>query len=342
MENKKNEDPEQELSRLAFDEEFKRRFPDFEIRKPKTNYFLHIGLFIATFIMVTLGGVMWGGNDPYEFQNFTKGLTFSCLLLFIVSAHEFGHYFAAKIHKVDVTLPYYIPFPFLFLNPFGTMGAVIRMRSRASSRKALFDIGVAGPIAGWIASVIILIIGFATLPPIDFLFKIHPQYAATGILLEGETFGYNILFWIFERLFASSSGFMPPMNEVYHYPFLCAGWFGLLITALNMVPAGQLDGGHISYTMFGRKNSSVLGHIVVGILFVLGLLSLLPFIDINVNIGSFNWLIWALLITFLIKIEHPPTVDYDSEPLSKTRMAIGWLTFIIFILSFTPSFIYIQ
>ncbi|MBS1492578.1 MAG: site-2 protease family protein [Bacteroidetes bacterium] len=289
-----------------------------------------------------MGGVFWGGRDPYDPQNFTLGLTYSILILFIISAHEFGHYFAAKIHKVDVTLPYYIPFPFLFLNPFGTMGAVIRMRSRASTRKALFDIGSAGPIAGWIASVIILIIGFTTLPSIEYLFKIHPDYAMKGVLVEGESFGYNILFWTFERLFASPSGFMPPMNEVYHYPFLCAGWFGLLITALNMMPAGQLDGGHISYTMFGSKNSTIIGHIVVGILFIMGVLGLLPLLEINIEIGSLNWLVWALLITFAIKIKHPPTVDHDPEPLNKTRMAIGWFTYLILILSFTPVPIYLK
>lgn len=341
MENN-TDNSEQELNRLALEEEYRRRFSGYEAPKKKNNYLLHIGLFLFTFITTTLGGVYWGGKDPYDISNFTLGLTYSCLILFIISAHEFGHYFAAKIHKVDVTLPYYIPFPFLFLNPFGTMGAVIRMRSAASTRKALFDIGVAGPIAGWIASVIILIIGFTTLPSIEFLFKIHPDYAMNGVLVQGETFGYSILFWTFEKLFASPSGFMPPMNEVYHYPFLCAGWFGLLITALNMMPAGQLDGGHISYTMFGSKNSSILGHVVVGILFIMGVIGLLPLIDINVDFGSINWLVWALLITFAIKIPHPPTVNHDPEPLSKTRMAIGWFTFLILILSFAPVPIYFK
>lgn len=326
-----------------FEEQFNQRFPEFEVReKKKPNIFIYIGLFLATFVTTTMGGVYWLGKDPYDFQNFPIGLPFSSLILLIISAHEFGHYFAARYHKVDVTLPFYIPFPLLFLNPFGTMGAVIRMRSRTSTRKSLFDIGVAGPIAGWIVSVIVLIIGFVTLPSIEYLFKIHPEYAATGVLVEGETFGYNILFWTFERLFASSHGFIPPMNEVYHYPFLCAGWFGLLITSLNMVPAGQLDGGHISYTMFGRKSSSILGHIVVGILFLMGVAGLLPLMDIDINFGSVNWLVWALLITFVIKINHPPTIEHDIEPLNKTRMAIGWFTYIILILSFTPVPIYLK
>lgn len=326
----------QNLSTTNSLEELEERFPELEEKKPKNNYLLHIGLFILTFITTTMGGIFWNEGNPYEFQNFTNGITYSCLILFIISAHEFGHYFAAKIHKVDVTLPYYIPFPLIFLNPFGTMGAVIRMRSRASSRKALFDIGAAGPIAGWIASVIILIIGFTTLPPIEYLFRIHPAYSMSGVPVEGMTFGYSTLFWILEKLFASSHGFMPPMNEIYHYPFLCTGWFGLFITTLNMMPAGQLDGGHISYTMFGSKKSFLIGKITVVILYVMGLAGLLPFLNINIGFGSANWLVWALLITFVIKVKHPPTVDYDPEPLSRTRMLVGWFTFLILILSFAP------
>jgi len=330
--------------RESFEQEFRERFPDspIAIKEKKPNILLHILLFIATFITVTMGGVLWAGADPYEITNFTKGITFSCLILAILTAHEFGHYFAARYHKVKVTLPFYIPFPFLFLNPFGTLGAVIRMRSMTSTRKSLFDIGVAGPIAGWIIAVIILIIGFLTLPPMDYLYNIHPEYAYSGIKVEGETFGYSLMFKLFEMLLVSGKSFMPPMNEMYHYPFLCAGWFGMLITALNMIPAGQLDGGHISYTMFGGKKASIIGHIAVGILFVFGVLGLLPFLEINVNIGSLNWIIWALLITFVIKIKHPPTVDYDPEPLSPVRMAIGWFTFLILILSFIPVPIYVN
>lgn len=333
------ENTEQE-QREKFEREMHERFPELEIKKSKPKYLLHIGLFILTFLTTTLGGVFWSGKDAYDLQNFSYGITYSILILVIISAHEFGHYFAARIHKVDVTLPFYIPFPFLFLNPFGTMGAVIRMRSRAATRKALFDIGVAGPIAGWVASIIILIIGFITLPPIDYLYQIHPDYALNGVLLKGEAFGNNIIFLLFKKILPSSNGFLPPMNEVYHYPFLCAGWFGLFITALNMMPAGQLDGGHISYTMFGSKNSTILGHIVVGILFIMGVLSLLPLIGVNIEIGSLNWLVWALIITFAIKIKHPPTVDHDPEPLDTTRMMIGWFTFLILILSFTPIPIY--
>ncbi|MEP7147151.1 MAG: site-2 protease family protein [bacterium] len=301
---------------------------------------VNIVLFILTFFTTTIAGVFWANKDPYQLENFSFGLTYSILILLVISTHEFGHYFAAKMHNVPVTLPFYVPFPFIFLNPFGTMGAVIRMKARYYSRSALLDIGAAGPIAGWITSVIILIIGFTNLPPIDYLYTLHPEYASTGIPLSGFTFGYNILFLSFERIFTSSPDvFMPPMNEIYHYPFLCVGWFGLLITSLNMLPVGQLDGGHISYAMFGEKHK-YLAYLVFMLLIVFGLMGLLPLIGINNNSGSINWLVWAALIFFVIKIKHPPTYSENEEPLDHKRMLIGWSTFFIFIVSFCPVPVY--
>jgi len=311
-----------------------------ETKRSKFSFLFNIVLFIFTFFTTTIAGVFWANKDPYQLQNFYHGITYSILILLVITTHEFGHYFAAKIHKVPVTLPYYIPFPFIFLNPFGTMGAVIRMKARHYSRKALLDIGAAGPIAGWITSVIILIIGFTNLPPISHLYQLHPEYVTTGIPVSGFTFGYNILFWVLEKIFTSSPNvFMPPMNEVYHYPFLCVGWFGLLITSLNMMPVGQLDGGHISYAMFGEKHKYV-AYFVFALLLIFGLVSLLPLLGINNNNGSLNWLIWALLIFFVIKIKHPPTFPGDDAPLDKKRMLIGWFTFFIFIVTFCPVPVY--
>ncbi len=308
--------------------------------KSRSGIWVNIILFIITFFSTTIAGVYWLNKDPYQLNNFSYGLTYSILILLVISTHEFGHYFAAKIHKVPVTLPYYIPFPFLFLNPFGTMGAVIRMKARYYSRAALLDIGAAGPIAGWITSVIILIIGFTNLPPVNYLYSIHPEYATNGISLNGLAFGYNILFLLFEKILTSSPHvFMPPMNEVYHYPFLCVGWFGLLITSLNMLPVGQLDGGHISYAMFGNKHKYV-AYIVFGLLVIFGLLGLLPLLNYNTNIGSINWLVWAVLIFFVIKIKHPQTYSEAEPPLNSNRMLVGWFTYIIFIVSFCPVPVY--
>jgi membrane-associated protease RseP (regulator of RpoE activity) len=304
--------------------------------KKRFSFLINILLFLLTFFTTTLAGAGWLNIDPYNLENFRYGLTYSILILTVITAHEFGHYIAARIHKVDVTLPYYIPFPFLFLNPFGTMGAVIKMRTRTQSRKSLFDIGSAGPIAGWIVSLAFLIIGFAALPPLDYLFKIHPEYTQTGIPTTGLTFGNNLLFIILNKIFSSASGsFIPPMNEIYHYPFLCVGWFGLLITALNMMPVGQLDGGHISYAMFGDK-SKYIGYAVFYLLIFFGLLGLLPFLGINFEIGSVNWLVWAVLIFFVIKIKHPPICSDMNTELNLSRKITGWFTFFIFIISFCP------
>ncbi|MEO6695941.1 MAG: site-2 protease family protein [Ignavibacteria bacterium] len=311
-----------------------------EEKKSKFGFLINIGLFIFTFFTTTIAGVFWANKDPYQLENFSSGILYSVLILLVITTHEFGHYFAAKYHKVPVTLPFYIPFPFIFLNPFGTMGAVIRMKSRHFSRKALLDIGAAGPIAGWITSVIILFIGFISLPPINYLYQLHPEYATTGIPVSGFTFGYSLLFWIFEKIFsASSNGFMPPMNEIYHYPFLCVGWFGLLITSLNMMPVGQLDGGHISYAMFGEKHKYV-AYFVFAILLIFGIIGLLPFLGVTHSYESINWLIWALLIFFVIKIKHPPTIDEDDKALDNKRKLIGWFTFIIFLVSFCPIPVY--
>lgn len=301
---------------------------------------LNICLFILTFISTTLGGVVWANKDPYQLENFSFGFTYSILIMLVISTHEFGHYFAARIHKVPVTLPYYIPFPFISLNPFGTMGAVIRMKAKYYSRKALLDIGAAGPIAGWITSLVILLIGFLNLPPVSYLYSIHPEYQSQGIPVSGFSFGNNLVFLAFEKIFASSpNAFMPPMNEVYHYPFLCIGWFGLLITSLNLLPVGQLDGGHISYAMFGEKHKYV-AYIVFGFLVIFGLLGIFQLTDININIGSLNWLLWAILIFFVIKIKHPETYSESEEPLDNTRMITGWFTYFIFIVSFCPVPVY--
>lgn len=304
--------------------------------KKKFSFLINILLFLITFFTTTLAGTGWLNKDPYQLDNFMTGITYSILILSVITVHEFGHYFAAKYHKIDVTLPYFIPFPLLFLNPFGTMGAVIKMKTPTQTRKSLFDIGVAGPIAGWLLSMIFIIIGFSTLPSIDYLYNIHPEYSFTGIPTTGLTFGYNLVFLAFEKIFSLKANlFIPPMNEIYHYPFLCVGWFGLLITSLNMMPVGQLDGGHISYSMFGDK-SKYIGYTVFYCLVVFGILGILPLININVNIGSLNWLVWAILILFIIKIKHPPICTDMNSSLGTGRIITGWFAYFIFVVSFCP------
>ena len=302
---------------------------------------LHVGLFLITFLTTTMAGVEWTGKDPLNLLNFPAGLAYSFSLLAILGSHEFGHFFYSLKHKVKATLPYFIPFPFIpgMIN-FGTMGAVIRTKTPVPSRKAIFDIGVSGPIVGFIVSVAVLIFGFTHLPSREYILSIHPNYdfaANEAPLIDGIplAFGNTILFRVLEVIFTNPhTQFVPPMTEIYHYPFLCTGWFGLFVTAMNLLPVGQLDGGHMIYAMFGRKHRRVARATFVTLL-LLGLSSLLPLINVNIIFGWFGWLLWALILFVVIKIDHPPVMD--DTPLDKKRMAVGWLTILIFVVCFSPT-----
>jgi membrane-associated protease RseP (regulator of RpoE activity) len=310
-------------------------------KKDKKNYLLHIGLFLITFFTTTIAGAQWitGTGGPYEIEFLLEGLPYSLSILFIITCHEFGHYFAALYHKVKATFPYYIPFPPIpfFIN-FGTMGAVIRTKSPVPTKKAMFDIGVAGPLAGFAACLIILIYGFLNVPGVDYILNIHPDYFApeTNDRTLYLAFGDTILFSFFRWIFIEPGQFFPPMSEIYHYPYLCVGWFGLFITAMNMIPIGQLDGGHIGYTMFGKETHFKVAVICFSILFVMGVVSIIEMaFKLNTQIGWFGWFVWALILYFIIKIEHPPI--HDDSRLDNKRMLIGYLSFLILVISFSPN-----
>ena len=310
-------------------------------RDNKENYILHIGLFIITFITTTLAGAQWisGQPAPYQISFILKGLPYSFSIMFIISCHEFGHYFASVYHKVKATLPYYIPFPPvpIFLN-FGTMGAVIKTKSVVPSKKAMFDIGIAGPLAGFVACLIVLVYGFTHVPGIDYLLAIHPDYFSPNYSKNGLDliFGNTILFSVFKLIFIHGSKFFPPMSEIYHYPYLCVGWFGLFITSMNMIPVGQLDGGHIAYTMFGKKKHFNIALISFVILAALGLMGLLEgLFDLDYSTGWVGWLLWALVLLLVIKLKHPPI--QDDEELDTKRKFLGYLSFFILIISFSAT-----
>ncbi len=319
----------------------------------KQRLWLHIVLFLVTYLTTTLAGESWRGvADPGDLSNLHLGFEYATLLMFFLTAHEFGHFIAARIHKVDATLPFYIPFPGAQYGSisFGTMGAVIRTRSKVPSNKVMFDIGVAGPIAGFIACIIILAIGFATLPGIAYLQHIHPGYP-NEIALPGTmelSFGKTLFFSGMEMLFANPKGYMPPMSEVYHYPMLCAGWFGTFVTALNLLPIGQLDGGHLTYTLLGRSLHRRLGQFTALVLFTISIPAALveylqntpAWLHAMAIPGGSTWVLWALLTTFVIRFHHPPSED--ESPLDLRRRIIGYMTIGIFILCFTPSPLVIQ
>jgi membrane-associated protease RseP (regulator of RpoE activity) len=325
----------------------------------RLNWPFHLFLFLFTFFSTAVAGVFWLNQDPFDLSNFKLGIPYAVAILFILSCHEFGHFFAARHHKVEATLPYYIPFPpipslfQLFLN-FGTFGAVIRTKTVVPDKKAMFDIGVAGPIAGFIASCIVLIFGFLTLPGPEFILHIHPDYnfvlnAAPHTNGMSLTFGSTILYSFFGSVLTHpASQFVPPMSEIYHYPFLCVGWFGLFVTAMNLIPIGQFDGGHVMYAMFGGMHK-IISRVSCILLLAVGFPSFLDAVLRSV-LGAIKghefgqivpfaqyswsaWMVWALIALFVVKLDHPPVAD--DAPIGKKRMLVGVAAAAIFIVSFS-------
>ncbi len=313
----------------------------------KYSFIINIALFLITFFTTTIAGVAWiaGPMAAFNLNNFHIGLPYSISILFVLGVHEFGHYFAAKYHKVKATLPYFIPFPVsdIFLN-FGTLGAVIKTKSVVPTKNAMFDIGVAGPIASFFASVALLIYGFTHLPGVDYILQIHPDYFSpmkNPDALELE-FGPNLIYLIIQHLFANPEvDFIPPMTEIYHYPFLCVGWFGLFVTAMNLIPVGQLDGGHIAYSLFSTKVHRRIADLSFVILVILGISGFISeYFNWSMAFGWTGWLFWALILKYFVKLYHPE-VPFPEE-LDQRRKLIGYFAIFIFIVSFIPVPFYIK
>lgn len=337
----------------------------------KQKYWLHILLFIVTFLTSAIAGVQWANQDFLNLENINYGLLYAGLLMIFLTSHEFGHYIASRMHNVNATLPYYIPFPPIpGLINFGTFGAVIKTRNRIPNRKALFDIGASGPIAGFIVSVIILAIGFMTLPSKEYIYAIHPEYLLYGgaIPSTGIFFGDTMLYDLMSKFLVPHGAWLPPMNEMYHYPFLNVGWFGLFVTTLNMLPFGQLDGGHIFYAMFGEKQGRI-GKYFLWFIIIIGFGSFLDTLNelfktdypnsFYLSIQSFmldklgflksvigpyfhswgGWILWAVIAKFFLKIKHP-YID-DDEDIGTNRKILGWFSIAILVLSFSYNGIYI-
>lgn len=297
----------------------------------KSGYF-HLILFILTLITTTVAGtefitgksIFIGLGSELQTSDFYQGLFYSIPFLLIFSAHEFGHYFAAKFHKVKTTLPYYIPFYLGFFMPFsiGTLGAVIRIKELITSRKVYFDVGIAGPIAGFVVALFVLAYGFTHLPPKSYIYSIHPDYEKFGedyekfaynpkvlrfqdslkyveklrkdsssASLPGNnresvnspdehpqfqgggvllfSLGDNLLFYFF-KTFVADQNLLPNKYEMMHFPFLLVGYLALFFTALNLLPIGQLDGGHITYGLLGNKNHRIVSAVIFFLLVLYG------------------------------------------------------------------------
>jgi membrane-associated protease RseP (regulator of RpoE activity) len=295
------------------------------VRMGRSRPWLHIVLLVATIITTILAGaafqgrtwdviqreVIRRGNVAYIGRVVQSGAPFALTLLLILGVHEMGHYLAARRHGVSVSLPFFIPLP--FLNPLGTLGAVIFIRSPLTSRKQLYDVGISGPLAGFVVALVAFIISLYLRPA--------SQFNQTFYLLFGsDNLGMPLLLtWL-------GDWFRPDIrnlgNFVANQPIAFAAWFGMLLTALNLLPMGQLDGGHIMYALFGRASWTI-AYIAIGLMFVLGVM-------------GFPSLIFYALLVLLTGLRHPPPND-DITPLDWQRRALGYATLVLFFLIATPT-----
>jgi membrane-associated protease RseP (regulator of RpoE activity) len=266
---------------------------------------LHILLFILTFLTTLLAGAFFTeGVIPWQNpEKIYLGLPFSLTLLLILLTHELSHYFMSRRHNVPATLPYFIPAPTII----GTFGAIIKMKPPIFDRRSLLDIGAAGPIGGFIVAVAAVIVGLA-------LSDVRPSEEVQG----GILFGSSMLFSFLVKLVLNVGH-----NDyaILLHPVAFAGWVGLLVTALNLLPIGQLDGGHITYALFGEKHRWI-SRLTIPVLVVLGFLF---------------WEGWIFLavIVLIIGHRHPPVV-YPQIQLDRKRKILGVVSILILIVTFIP------
>ncbi|HMK74654.1 MAG TPA: site-2 protease family protein [Thermodesulfobacteriota bacterium] len=254
------------------------------------RYTLHILLFI-----LTVASTCFVGGPVYSFA-----------VILILFGHEMGHYLMSRRYGIRATLPFFLPFP---LPPFGTLGAVIRMESTVSSRKALFDTGVAGPLTSLILSIPAIVIGL----------KLSTVVPTSHIKEGALRLADPLLFSSIQRLVL---GQISENYEIVLHPIGFAGWVGLFVTSLNLLPIGQLDGGHIAYGLFGRRSR---------VIFLVAI-AVMAFITVFYNPGWFLLLILIILFGF----RHPPPMD-DQTPLGWKRKLLGGFVFLAFFVSFTPA-----
>jgi membrane-associated protease RseP (regulator of RpoE activity) len=271
-----------------------------------------VGVNVALFLLTCLTTLLAGSGAFLSFDPFAEparlwsGAPFAFTLLAILGVHEFGHYFTARHYRASVSLPYFIPAPPPFL--FGTLGAIIRMRSPAKDRNSLFDIAAAGPLAGLVIAIPAILVGleWSTVAPVP----------VGGHIVFGDSLLMRLLVYL-------KFGRLADGMDVFIHPVALAGWVGLFVTALNLFPVGQLDGGRIAYALFGRR------HRLVGIATFLALLAL------GAVTGATNWVIWAALLFFLVGFHHSPPLD-DVTPLTPARWIVGVICLLLLVLLIPP------
>lgn len=278
----------------------------------------HLLLFLLTFVTTTLAGVLHHMGFRSDFnasavglsglELYLNGLWYSLSILAILGAHELGHYYACRYYGVDASLPYFLPAP---LPLTGTFGAFIRIRQPIPTKRQLFDIGIAGPIAGFIVAVPVLLLGIS----LSRVVAIPPDFQGVEL---GEPLLFKVVSWL-------RWGTPPDGYSINMHPMAFAAWFGLLATALNLFPIGQLDGGHISYAVLGRKSTALT---VLTVLCLVGL----TFI-------SRSWMVWTVLTIGMLLVfgaRHPRTIDEDV-PLDRFRIILAVFAAFMFIVCFTAA-----
>ncbi|MDH4207944.1 MAG: site-2 protease family protein [Anaerolineae bacterium] len=275
----------------------------------RSRPWLNLLLFLATVGTVTLGGAVQEGYDPFSDPPtaIVRGLPFAVALLGILVTHELAHFLVTRAHGTKATLPYFIPMP---LSPVGTFGALIRMESPIRDRKALFDVGISGPLAGLIVSIVALVVGLRLSQIVD----ISTLPTDGSVITLGTGMLVN---WITHVVV----GPLPPQTDLLYGPIAFAGWFGVFITFINLIPVSQLDGGHVGYAFFGQY------HRFVAMLVFLGMLVL--------GLFSTWWFVWAVLVFALGGLRHPPPLN-DITPLDAKRKALAILSLVLLFLLGTP------
>jgi membrane-associated protease RseP (regulator of RpoE activity) len=294
---------------------------------------LNILLFLLTFASAFLAGSVLKDTqlpDPTPTEMVRHGLGFALALLFIMLAHEMGHFFLARRHGVDATWPFFIPAPLLSL--IGTLGAVIRLRSLPRTRRALLDIGAAGPIAGFVATIPVLVLGLrlSTVVPAEpqtahwTLFEALLQWFQSGTWPplrpdQAVDLGYPLGMELAQRLVV---GHLPPGMSLALHPIAVAGWFGFLLTALNLLPLGQLDGGHVLFAASPRLHR-LLGPPLSAVLLALGVFTAFP-----------GWILWGVLMG--LGLGAHPQLKEPEERIDGPRRLLVWTSLLLFMLSFSP------
>ncbi|WP_424357263.1 site-2 protease family protein [Methanocella sp. MCL-LM] len=276
----------------------------------KESVWINVVLAVATFLTTMLtGAMMYGVNPITNPLDVYQGLPFAIAIMVALGSHELGHYLVSKKYGIDATLPYFIPFPF---SPIGTMGAIIRQKGPVPTRKALFDVGIAGPLAGLVVSVIIIIIGLMLPAP-----TIDPS---SGTYMQLNTpLLFDFLAWIVH----------PGETLTSINPIAFAGWVGLLVTVLNMIPVGQLDGGHISRAVFGER-ANLISRVMPAIIMAFGLYG--TFI---LHQPGEIWILWGFLSALMSAGSHPKPTD-DKQTIGMPRYILAAATFVLTLLCFTP------